>query len=236
MDVCVCVFVRPSVRPGEFNTPRSLPPTPLPTVLIVPKALLSDVTYLSFLRRRRYYLTLPICHFAPKALLSDITYLSFLRRRRYYRTLPICHFCAEGANIGRYLAGIFAPKARHVRRDLSVIFAPMALLSDFAYLSFLRRRRYFRTLPICHFCAEGANIGRYLSVIFAPKALLSDVTSLSFLRRKRYFRMLPICYFCAEGATIGRYLSVIFAPVSAVRYVKNDPTDSGGFGAKITDR
>ena len=77
------------------------------SVIFAPKALLSDVTDLSFLRRRRQYLTLPICHFAPKALLSDVTYLSFLRRRRHYPMLPICYFCAEDATIGRYLSVIF---------------------------------------------------------------------------------------------------------------------------------
>ena len=123
------MFVRPRPRAVDFNTPRSggsLHPTPLPTVLIAPKAPVPDVTYMSFLRRRRYYRTLLLCHFCaevatigrylafnfvPKARLSDVTYLSILRRRRYYRTLPFCHFCAEGATIGRYLSVIFAPKA-----------------------------------------------------------------------------------------------------------------------------
>ena len=117
------------VRPVDFNTPRSggsLHQTPFPTTVFAHKALLSDVTYLSFLRRRRYYRTLPSCHFASKALISDVTYLWFLRRKRDYRTLPICHFYAESATIGRYL---------------SVIFAPTVLLSDVTSLSFLRRRR-----------------------------------------------------------------------------------------------
>ena len=138
------MFVCPSVRSVDFNMLRSggnLHPTPLPTVLIAPKAPVFDATYLSFLRLRRYYRVLPLCnfcaegatigrylsvHFAPKALLSDVIILSFLRRRRHYLTLPICHFCAEGATIGRYLFVIFAPKAP---------------LSDVTYRSILRRRR-----------------------------------------------------------------------------------------------
>ena len=72
------MFVCPSVRSVDFNMLRSggnLHPTPLPTVLIAPKAPVFD---------------LPICHFcaegatigrylsvifAPKALLSGVTSL-----------------------------------------------------------------------------------------------------------------------------------------------------------------
>ena len=64
------MFVCQSVRSVDFNMLRSggnLHPTPLPTVLIAPKSLLSDIgRYLSVI-------------FAPKASVPDITDLSFLR-------------------------------------------------------------------------------------------------------------------------------------------------------------
>ena len=78
------MFVCPSVRSVDFNMLRSggnLHPTPLPTVLIAPKAPVPDVTCNI---GRRLYLSYLSVIFAPKALLSK---------------LPLCHFSAESASI-----------------------------------------------------------------------------------------------------------------------------------------